>query len=86
VPTTEQEGRVFTAKLVVTVAEKAGNQQELRTADRTIRTYNIPQNRATDHRIGLTLHRLDLVMDGDLEAIIRALTAYFDEGGDGPDA
>ena len=43
----------------------------------TIRTYNFPQNRVTDHRIGLTLHQLDQVMDGKLEAIIEALTAYY---------
>lgn len=40
-----------------------------------IRTYNFPQNRVTDHRIGLTLHRLDLVLEGDLEEIIDALVA-----------
>ena len=80
VPTSEQQGRVFTAKLVVTVADKEGNQNVQRTADGKIRTYNIPQNRVTDHRIGLTLHRLDRIMDGDLEPIIQALTAYFDEG------
>ena len=38
-----------------------------------IRTYNFPQNRVTDHRIGLTLHRLDMVMNGDLDEIIDAL-------------
>ncbi len=38
-----------------------------------IRTYNYPQGRVTDHRIGLTLHRLDSVMDGDLDEIIDAL-------------
>jgi len=38
-----------------------------------IRTYNYPQNRVTDHRIGLTLHKLDLVMDGDLDELITAL-------------
>jgi peptide chain release factor 1 len=42
-----------------------------------IRTYNYPQNRVTDHRIGLTLHRLDSIMDGDLPEIIDALTAHF---------
>jgi len=42
-----------------------------------IRTYNFPQNRVTDHRIGLTLHQLDQVMDGKLEPIVEALTAYF---------
>lgn len=38
-----------------------------------IRTYNFPQNRVTDHRIGLTLHRLDGVLEGDLEEIIHVL-------------
>jgi peptide chain release factor 1 len=42
-----------------------------------IRTYNYPQNRVTDHRIGLTLHRLDSIMDGDIAEIIEALTAHF---------
>jgi peptide chain release factor 1 len=40
-----------------------------------IRTYNFPQNRVTDHRIGLTLHSLDHVIDGDLEELIGALQA-----------
>ena len=45
------------------------------TGDRSerIRTYNFPQSRVTDHRIGLTLHRLDSVLQGDLEEIIHAL-------------
>ena len=49
------------------------------TGDRSekIRTYNFPQNRVTDHRIGLTLHQLDIVMDGRLDPIIEALTAYY---------
>src|SRR5712671_5643333 len=42
-----------------------------------IRTYNFPQNRVTDHRIGLTLHQLDQVMEGRLDAIIQALTQHF---------
>jgi peptide chain release factor 1 len=47
------------------------------TGDRSekIRTYNFPQNRVTDHRIGLTLHRLDQVLEGDLDEIIEALIA-----------
>ena len=40
-----------------------------------IRTYNFPQGRVTDHRIGLTLYRIDSVMDGDLDEIIDALAA-----------
>src|SRR5689334_2517367 len=49
------------------------------TGDRSekIRTYNFPQNRVTDHRIGLTLHQLDLVMQGRIQPIIDALTAYY---------
>jgi peptide chain release factor 1 len=42
-----------------------------------IRTYNFPQNRVTDHRIGLTLHQLDFVMDGKLDQIVDALSAYY---------
>jgi peptide chain release factor 1 len=38
-----------------------------------IRTYNFPQSRLTDHRIGLTIHKLDAIMDGDLEDILTAL-------------
>ncbi|HSE57519.1 MAG TPA: peptide chain release factor 1 [Nitrospiraceae bacterium] len=40
-----------------------------------IRTYNFPQNRVTDHRIGLTLHRLDQVLEGDLDEIVEGLRA-----------
>ena len=38
-----------------------------------IRTYNYPQGRVTDHRIGLTLHALDKIIQGDIEPIISAL-------------
>jgi peptide chain release factor 1 len=41
-----------------------------------IRTYNFPQNRLTDHRIGLTLHKLDRVIEGDLEEVISAVNAW----------
>jgi peptide chain release factor 1 len=49
------------------------------TGDRSekIRTYNFPQNRVTDHRIGLTLHQLDLTMEGRLQPVIEALTSYY---------
>ncbi len=49
------------------------------TGDRSekIRTYNFPQNRVTDHRIGLTLHQLDQVMDGKLDPFIEGLTQYY---------
>jgi peptide chain release factor 1 len=42
-----------------------------------IRTYNFPQNRVTDHRIGLTLHQLDRIMEGKIGDIIDALIAYY---------
>ena len=42
-----------------------------------IRTYNFPQNRVTDHRIGLTLHQLDLVMEGLLTPLIDAVVDHF---------
>ncbi len=49
------------------------------TGDRSekIRTYNFPQNRVTDHRIGLTLYQLDSVMDGRLDPILDALNTYY---------
>src|SRR5450755_930673 len=42
-----------------------------------IRTYNFPQNRVTDHRIGFTVHQLDQVMEGKLEPFVEALTTHF---------
>lgn len=42
-----------------------------------IRTYNFKDNRVTDHRIGLTIHQLDLVMEGSLDEIIQALTTHY---------
>jgi peptide chain release factor 1 len=42
-----------------------------------IRTYNFPQNRVTDHRIGLTLHQLTDVMDGKLQPFVDALTTHY---------
>jgi peptide chain release factor 1 len=42
-----------------------------------IRTYNFPQNRLTDHRIGLTLHQLDMIMEGRLDQIVDALTTHY---------
>jgi peptide chain release factor 1 len=54
-----------------------------------IRTYNFPQNRVTDHRIGLTLHKLDKIIEGDLEDLIAALRTHrqaelLKQGGGGP--
>jgi peptide chain release factor 1 len=53
--------------------------QQVGTGDRSekIRTYNFPQNRMTDHRIGLTLHQLDLVMEGRLQPIVDALITHY---------
>jgi len=61
------------AELAKTRKEQVG------TGDRSekIRTYNFPQNRLTDHRIGLTLHQLDLVMEGRLQPIVDALIAHY---------
>ena len=53
---------------------------QIKTGDRSekIRTYNFPQNRVTDHRIGLTLHQLTDVMDGKLAPMVDALVTHFE--------
>ena len=58
-------------------AEAEARRSQVGTGDRSekIRTYNFPQGRLTDHRIKLTLHRLDAVMDGDLYEVIDSLIA-----------
>ncbi len=43
-----------------------------------IRTYNYPQNRVTDHRIGLTLHKLDRVLEGDMDELVEALNTHYE--------
>lgn len=55
----------------------ADRRAQVGTGDRSerIRTYNYPQGRVTDHRIGLTLYKLDAVLDGDLNEIVEALNA-----------
>jgi peptide chain release factor 1 len=57
----------------------AERKQQVGTGDRSekIRTYNFPQNRMTDHRIGLTLHQLDMVMEGRLQPIVDALITHY---------
>lgn len=75
--------RVLRSKLYELEQEKQHDAEaELRksqvgTGDRSekIRTYNFPQGRVTDHRIKLTMHRLDAVMDGDIQEMIDSLTA-----------
>jgi peptide chain release factor 1 len=65
----------------------AERRSQVGTGDRSekIRTYNFPQNRVTDHRIGFTLHQLEFVMDGKLGPIIDALIDYYrkQQGGTG---
>ena len=58
-------------------ARSADRKAQVGTGDRSerIRTYNFPQGRMTDHRINLTLYKLDQVMQGDLDEVIDALTA-----------
>ncbi len=59
-------------------AERAADRKgQVGSGDRSerIRTYNFPQGRLTDHRIGLTLYKLDQVMQGDIDEVIEALTA-----------
>jgi peptide chain release factor 1 len=53
--------------------------QQVGSGDRSekIRTYNFPQNRLTDHRIGLTIHQLAEIMEGKLQPVVDALTAHF---------
>lgn len=59
------------------VAERRG---QIKTGDRSekIRTYNFPQNRVTDHRIGLTLHQLTEVMDGKLAPLVDGLVSHYE--------
>ena len=59
-------------------AEGAERQSKIGHGDRSekIRTYNYPQNRLTDHRIGFTIQQLDRVMEGKLDSVIEALIAY----------
>jgi peptide chain release factor 1 len=78
--------RVLRARLYEMEQEKqqaalsAERRGQIKTGDRSekIRTYNFPQNRVTDHRIGLTLHQLTDVMDGKLAQIVDGLVSHYE--------
>src|SRR5690606_16218646 len=59
-------------------ARAASRRSQVGSGDRSerIRTYNFPQGRLTDHRIGLTLYALDRILGGDLDEVIEALVAH----------
>ena len=78
----EQAMRILRARLLAVAQEQAdaaasdARKAQVRTVDRSerIRTYNFPQNRITDHRVGYTAYNLDLVLDGDLDGVLDALS------------
>ncbi len=68
--------RIYEAERAAKDAERAAQRKgQVGSGDRSerIRTYNFPQGRVTDHRVNLTLHKLDRVIEGDIEEIINAL-------------
>ncbi|MCX4389777.1 peptide chain release factor 1 [Micromonospora peucetia] len=77
----EQAMRILRARLLAAAQEQAdaaasdARKAQVRTVDRSerIRTYNFPQNRITDHRIGYTAYNLDLALAGDLDGVLDAL-------------
>ncbi|MFY9748333.1 MAG: peptide chain release factor 1 [Acidobacteriaceae bacterium] len=81
----EKGMRVLRARLYEMEMEKQQaalakeRKQQVGSGDRSekIRTYNFPQNRLTDHRIGLTIHQLSEIMEGKLQPVIDALIAHF---------
>ncbi len=69
--------RINDAQLRAAQAKEAAQRKSLiGSGDRSerIRTYNFPQGRVTDHRINLTLYKIDMIMDGDMEELVTALT------------
>jgi peptide chain release factor 1 len=78
----EQALRILRARLLAQAQEEAEakasaeRRSQVRTVDRSqrVRTYNFPENRISDHRVGYKAHNLDQVLDGDLDAVISALT------------
>ncbi len=81
----EKALKVLRARLYDAEKEKADaaiasdRRSQVGTGDRSerIRTYNFPQGRVTDHRIGLTLYKLDSIMNGDIEELIDGLVTYY---------
>ena len=79
--------RLLTAKILEEKRRKASQEaadlrsSQVGSGDRSerIRTYNFSQNRVTDHRVDLTLYKLDHVMDGDLDEITEALVKFYHE-------
>ncbi|MEV1286857.1 peptide chain release factor 1 [Micromonospora sp. NPDC049679] len=77
----EQAMRILRARMLAAAQEQAdaaasdARKAQVRTVDRSerIRTYNFPQNRITDHRIGFTAYNLDLVLGGELDGVLDAL-------------
>jgi peptide chain release factor 1 len=77
----EKAMRILRARLYDLAKEEAEREQaaarrsQVGTGERSerVRTYNYPQGRVTDHRIGLTLYKLDAILDGDIDEIIDAL-------------
>ncbi len=65
------------AKIQAERSQERKNQVGSGDRSERIRTYNFPQNRLTDHRIDLTLYKLDLIMEGDLEELVSALVRHF---------
>ncbi len=91
----EKALRIFRARLLQVEQEKqqaAASEErrsQVRTADRSerIRTYNYPDNRVTDHRIGFTTHRLAEILEGDLDEVIdNLITTFREEGLQGGDS
>jgi peptide chain release factor 1 len=72
----EKGMRVLRSRLYEMEMEKQ-NAELARERKQMVGTYNFPQNRLTDHRIGLTLHQLDLVMEGRLQPIVDALITHY---------
>ncbi|HKK99083.1 MAG TPA: peptide chain release factor 1, partial [Desulfotignum sp.] len=73
------KSRILDARIQEEESKRAADRKDqVGTGDRSgrIRTYNFPQGRMTDHRIGLTLYKLDSIMEGDIQAIIDALKTH----------